>query len=400
LLLNRAVQLLSPRTLPPPPKKGTPAPADSPWLDPSPGTWETYPAPLHFPNDSTKNLIGIPFGPEPSTKTIYWPVRTKRLRVVNYWDEKGEHVGFKGRGREFGWKRGKPGKKKPDRLHVGIDLYANHHDVVVAIEKGTILAYRHFYEGVWNCLVDHGDYVINYGEIEGVRFCSRTKDVKKKVVVNKDTKETKLKVVRGKCPGTRCNATCTKAKGRHANAYVVHQTYKDKRGKRKELYVVRRNKKVTETWESIAGSFFGVTVKSLKAANPKARETLKPGNKIAIPPVFSVGDTIEAGQPLGEIGRMKFDSMLHLEMYAKGTKQTHSWVKGRHGINEALTKWKRDKRDDDKKTFLAWVDRIASKSWAKPPTRVGGDKKVKVGRPDAIYFDPTKFLIYLAENAK
>ncbi len=395
----------------------TPAPSvastGKPWLDVSSPTLEHSVGPASFPGDETKNLIGIPFAPEPSTSTIYWPVRTTLERSVSYWDESGSKVGKPDRA--FGAARTR-NKKHPKRLHAGVDLNGNHHDVVVAIEAGTVLSYRHFYEGVWRCLVDHYDYVINYGEIEGVRFCSRTKAVKEvikdsegKVVKDKNGKD-KKKVVRAKCPGSSCSETCKTSKGKHANQYVVHETYTNKAGTKRELYTVRKTgpDAPPETLQTIADSFFGVTVAKLEEANPDVKSTPKPGTLITIPPALAVGEKVYAGQPLGEIGRMKKSSMLHFEMYDKDIEHTHSWWDGEFSIRTSAKRHRQDKSKDEedetknKHAFKRWVKRTASKAWRKPPNRV--NKKGETGKtklkPEAIYLDPTKYLIYLAKHAK
>ncbi len=51
------------------------------------------------------------------------------------------------------------------RYHVGIDLWANDKDPVVACEDGTIVAFYHFYRSTYALLVEHNNLVINYGEV-------------------------------------------------------------------------------------------------------------------------------------------------------------------------------------------------------------------------------------------
>lgn len=57
------------------------------------------------------------------------------------------------------------------RYHVGIDLFANEGDEVVALEDGRIVAYYPFYnsaagEMTWALLVEHSQFVANYGEVK------------------------------------------------------------------------------------------------------------------------------------------------------------------------------------------------------------------------------------------
>ena len=53
------------------------------------------------------------------------------------------------------------------RAHVGVDLWGDYRDLVVAIENGVIANWYHFYHGV-NCLIVRCDsgVVINYGEVD------------------------------------------------------------------------------------------------------------------------------------------------------------------------------------------------------------------------------------------
>ena len=60
------------------------------------------------------------------------------------------------------------GDPNPNRFHVGIDLFADFHDIIVACESGTIIQWKYFYTNVWKLMVqcDSG-VVINYGEVDG-----------------------------------------------------------------------------------------------------------------------------------------------------------------------------------------------------------------------------------------
>ena len=67
---------------------------------------------------------------------------------------------------------GKRGNKVVPRWHVGVDLFANVGDVVVACEKGTIVAFAFFYNArsgqrTYQLLIDHPGVVVNYGEVTG-----------------------------------------------------------------------------------------------------------------------------------------------------------------------------------------------------------------------------------------
>lgn len=111
------------------------------------------------------------FAPRPSAAPFakkgahtIWPLETdhKQRLVTSYWTEDG----LRGKwGREFGAKR--TSKSGTVRRHVGIDLFANVGDAVVAPERGRILAILPFTEGTWAVyLRTDGDQVINLGEVQ------------------------------------------------------------------------------------------------------------------------------------------------------------------------------------------------------------------------------------------
>lgn len=94
-----------------------------------------------------------------------WPVDTDETRKiqVSYQDVRGKWHGKWGR--EFGASRkAKDGGK---RTHVGIDLFADPGDVVLAMEDGEVLAALPFYKktGALYVRSDSG-HVVNYGELE------------------------------------------------------------------------------------------------------------------------------------------------------------------------------------------------------------------------------------------
>ena len=51
------------------------------------------------------------------------------------------------------------------RYHVGIDLYANNKDKIVACEDGVIINFYHFYRSTYALILEHENIVINYGEV-------------------------------------------------------------------------------------------------------------------------------------------------------------------------------------------------------------------------------------------
>jgi len=106
----------------------------------------------------------VPFAPTPPHGS-YWPIVTShpKGREVNYLALDGKHVGSL-QGRRFLAMRSE-GK----RYHVGIDLFANFNDPVVACQDGEIVNFYGFCCGTtktsWALIVDHGTVVINYGEV-------------------------------------------------------------------------------------------------------------------------------------------------------------------------------------------------------------------------------------------
>jgi len=102
----------------------------------------------------------IPFGAGISTPA--WPTITNHSKkfVVSYRTVSGSIVG--NGARRFMTDRNGGGK-----YHVGIDLYGNPGDPIVAMENGTIVNHYHFYHGSYALIVqcDSG-LVINYGEVK------------------------------------------------------------------------------------------------------------------------------------------------------------------------------------------------------------------------------------------
>lgn len=96
------------------------------------------------------------------TSTPAWPIVTKNSRkfVVSYQQQDNKLVGN-------GARRFLAKRSSGDKFHVGVDLYGNHKDPVLAMEDGVVLNYYHFFHGAY-CLIVHHDsgIVVNYGEVE------------------------------------------------------------------------------------------------------------------------------------------------------------------------------------------------------------------------------------------
>ena len=97
----------------------------------------------------------------------HWPVITTNSSrsVVSYKTARGTTIGNPGR-MFMGSRNGGA------RLHCAVDLFANEGDIVVACEDGKIVNFSPFYrakngEMTFALLVEHDNFVINYGEVKG-----------------------------------------------------------------------------------------------------------------------------------------------------------------------------------------------------------------------------------------
>lgn len=94
-----------------------------------------------------------------------WPVRTNLPsgRVVSFETVSGSVVGAPGR-------RFLAARNGGARIHVGLDVYAERNDEVVACEDGRIVNFYPFYrtskgDMSYALFIEHNDFVINYGEV-------------------------------------------------------------------------------------------------------------------------------------------------------------------------------------------------------------------------------------------
>lgn len=85
--------------------------------------------------------------PTPSSSAV-WPIGVTRSLVVG------------NRTRYFGAPR------QGNRKHAGVDLYCRYLDPVLAVEDGQIVNFFWFFSGTYALLVDHGSFVVNYGEVD------------------------------------------------------------------------------------------------------------------------------------------------------------------------------------------------------------------------------------------
>jgi murein DD-endopeptidase MepM/ murein hydrolase activator NlpD len=97
---------------------------------------------------------------------MFWPVITdiREAMVVSYRDAAGSIIG--GHARHFFADR-----RNGARHHVGLDVYCRDGEDVVACADGTVVSYYPFYrtstgEQSFALFVDHGDVVVNYGEVK------------------------------------------------------------------------------------------------------------------------------------------------------------------------------------------------------------------------------------------
>jgi murein DD-endopeptidase MepM/ murein hydrolase activator NlpD len=112
----------------------------------------------------------IPFAPPPSAG--YWPLRTANSngRLVTFKATDNKVVGPRPGRRFLADRKGSRDRVPTPRWHVGIDLFANKGDVVVACEKGTIVQFKFFYpansgQDTFYVLIEHAGVVANYGEV-------------------------------------------------------------------------------------------------------------------------------------------------------------------------------------------------------------------------------------------
>jgi murein DD-endopeptidase MepM/ murein hydrolase activator NlpD len=123
-------------------------PVTPPWVPPAPA----------------KKVGGVKFA-TPTSKARFWPICTgcSGGREVAYIGANGRIYGREGR-RFLAGRRYRNGR--PTRYHVGVDLWGDEGDYVVACEDGVIVNHYHFYRGVHALIVqcDSG-HVINYGEV-------------------------------------------------------------------------------------------------------------------------------------------------------------------------------------------------------------------------------------------
>ncbi|MBN1612079.1 MAG: peptidoglycan DD-metalloendopeptidase family protein [Polyangiaceae bacterium] len=120
---------------------------------------EASPAPMAVPSGDP-----VPFAPNPPAGS-YWPVISShaRSREVNYRAADGSRIGSN-EGRQF-----LASRDHGRRYHVGIDVFANRGDPVVAIADGRIVSFYGFCcrprMTSYALFVDHGNVVVNYGEV-------------------------------------------------------------------------------------------------------------------------------------------------------------------------------------------------------------------------------------------
>lgn len=113
--------------------------------------------------DPAPNGAAAPFAPI-LTGILHWPVTTghRSGRTVSFRSTGGAWSGNAARG--FGADR-----SNRTRFHIGVDLFGNYGDPVLAIADGRVVAFFPFCCGEnrtsWALLVDHGQCVVNYGEV-------------------------------------------------------------------------------------------------------------------------------------------------------------------------------------------------------------------------------------------
>lgn len=140
--------------------------------------YEDTPLPINV-SDPPAMIQNIPFAPAPPAGS-FWPIRTadSNGRLVSYKSATtGRYFGNTGRSflasrdqRKYNGNLSRYRGTIQDRWHVGIDLFADFNDEVVACENGTIIRFDHFYDSggghpTNRLLIQHGNIVVNYGEV-------------------------------------------------------------------------------------------------------------------------------------------------------------------------------------------------------------------------------------------
>lgn len=108
----------------------------------------------------------------------YWPVvtRSARWQTVSLQRDGG---GFEGAElRRFNAPRPAARAQNPTRRHVGVDLFAEPGDAVIAVEDGRIVAFYPFLRAAtgemsYALIVAHHGYVANYGEVRETSLSAR-----------------------------------------------------------------------------------------------------------------------------------------------------------------------------------------------------------------------------------
>ena len=99
----------------------------------------------------------LPPDPPSPSSSYCWPIGANRSKWFHRFKENSGPTGMGC----FGYRR-----KNGVRGHAGTDLKGRYKDPVVAVTDGQIVSFYDFYNGVYALVVDHGNFVINYGEVD------------------------------------------------------------------------------------------------------------------------------------------------------------------------------------------------------------------------------------------
>ena len=120
-----------------------------------------------------------PIGPSPSDSDVfpfdkpcqvaYWLTGDEAKQLKTYREGSTiPSIGLPSNGTAIGGPRvwsSETGTAGITRHHCGIDLIKPVGTVIKSCSNGTILRFRHFYQGTYALFIDCGDYIINYGEV-------------------------------------------------------------------------------------------------------------------------------------------------------------------------------------------------------------------------------------------
>jgi murein DD-endopeptidase MepM/ murein hydrolase activator NlpD len=106
-----------------------------------------------------------PSGPSANTNNHAWPLPKQQrgvFAVPRMVFSAGQPINI---APSFGGARMIGYRRSSGRTHAGVDLFAAHNDPIHAVADGTILSFYWYYRSTFALFIDHGDFIVNYGEV-------------------------------------------------------------------------------------------------------------------------------------------------------------------------------------------------------------------------------------------